>query len=65
MAGTNQIKNLTTLIMPWDWFDEIERGSFTGYTKLERTLIKGTPILGQLISLMTPEEKMVYFSSNR
>lgn len=65
MAGTNQIKNLSTLLMPWDWFDEIEWGDYARFTKIEKMFIKGLPIAGQLKSLMSPEEKMVYFTTNR
>jgi len=62
MAGINQLKNLTNLFSPWEWGEEIERGRYKGYTKFERTLIKATPIVGQLKDLTSPEEKMVFFN---
>jgi len=45
--------------------DEIERGRYEGHTKFERMLIKGIPGLSQFNDWSYPEEKMVFYTTNR
>ena len=61
-AAITPLKNMMDLLTPWEWGDEIERGRYKGYTKIERTLTKMTPAIGQVKDWFSPEEKMIFYN---
>lgn len=62
VPGSSYIENIFDMTRFWQWGDVLESGRFKDKTRLEKALIKGTPVLSQAYDLGYIEEKMVFFN---
>ena len=49
---------------PFKWGEEIERGKYEGFTRLEKGLVRTIPLADTLYGLKFPEEKLKFYNLN-
>ena len=60
-AGFDYLQRLSDILEVFNWFDEVEYGTYKGQYKITRDLLKVLPVAGPLYKSFNPEEVLQFY----